>query len=238
MMIFVISLKQSHERREFIQANLKGVDFKFFDADVLSEMPDHHIYNLYNPKKTRLYKGYTLTTSELGCFASHISLWEKSVEFNTPILILEDSIELTGNLKSYLPTIENLVTDLGILKLYNIYSRKNKVIKKVNSSYNVISNLKGGCGTQAYAITPTAAQNYLNLVNGFFEPVDDFMENEWRTKQTVFSLIPHLVKRRQIASTIGSRKIKESLSIKNKLNIEFYRLYKQSRQFLYNVFYK
>lgn len=238
MKIFVISLRSSIERRAYVRKALKDIDFTFFDADNLSEDPDHFIYQLYSPNKTRMLKGYTLTTTELGCFASHISLWKKCVELNEIILILEDSIELLNDFRHYLSVIDNLAKELGIIKLYSIFHRKTKLVKKVDSKYNVVSNLKGGCGTQAYAITPEVALAYLDLAQNFFEPVDDFIETEWRTKQTVYSLMPELVKRRHVASTIGPRKDKHNLSLIRKFNTEFYRVYKKIRQLSYNVIHK
>src|SRR5690554_1675220 len=134
MKIFVISLKSSIERRAYVRKALKDIDFTFFDADNLSEDPDHFIYQLYSPNKTRMLKGYTLTTTELGCFASHISLWKKCVELNETILILEDSIELLNDFRHYLSVIDNLAKELGIIKLYSIFNRKAKLVKKVDST--------------------------------------------------------------------------------------------------------
>ncbi|TOK94512.1 glycosyl transferase, partial [Vibrio parahaemolyticus] len=78
--------------------------------------------------------------------------------------------------------------------------------------YKLIANLKGACGTSAYAITPTTAERYLKQIDGFFEPVDDFMDNEWRTNQTIYSYFPPLVSRSNTASTIGKRKVKSNIS--------------------------
>lgn len=238
MKIFVINLKSSTERKKHVQQILSDIDFTFFEADNLSETPNHFIYKLYNPKKTQILKGYTLTTAELGCFASHVSLWKKCVQLDEPILILEDNIELLDDFKSYLSVIERLVNEYGILKLYDIYPRKHKVIRKVDSTYNVVSNLKGGCGTQAYVITPNVAASLLEKTDGFFEPVDDFIESEWRTKQTVYSLSPFLVKRSEVKSSIGNRKIKDKANIKHQLYSELYRTYQKIRQAMYNLRYK
>ncbi|ELB2826660.1 glycosyltransferase family 25 protein, partial [Vibrio parahaemolyticus] len=76
MKIYVINLKESVERREQVRKVLSSVDFEFFDAENIKKDPEHFIYTLYDEKKTRKYKGYTLTIPELGCWASHISLWK------------------------------------------------------------------------------------------------------------------------------------------------------------------
>ena len=82
MKIFVINMKTSVDRRARIQQELLGFDYEFFVADNLKEEPNHFIYSLYNPNKTKKYKGYQLTVPELGVFASHISLWRKCIELD------------------------------------------------------------------------------------------------------------------------------------------------------------
>ena len=224
------------ERRENIKALLHDLNFSFFDAECIDE--HHWIHSFYNKSKTKKFKGYELTTPELGCFASHISLWKKCSDSNESILILEDNIILDSNLPKQLNNIKNLTNQFGLIKLSNIYSRKYVSNKTIDETFQLISNLKGACGTSAYAISPETARLYLNKVNDFFEPVDDFMDNEWRTRQTIYSYHPELIYRNKIKSTIGHRKIKFKISIINKLHIEFYRVYKQLMQSIYNKRFK
>lgn len=236
--IYVINLKESLDRREEVSEKLSNVNFDFFTVERLNDKKNHVVYKLYNPNKTLKNKGYILTTSELGCWASHIDLWKKCVEENTPYLILEDNIELFGDLPSQLGNIEKLVTKYGLLKLGNIFEREFVEIEPIDEQYCLISNLKGACGTSAYAITPKTASVYLQKIDGFFEPIDDFMDNEWKTDQTVYSYFPQLVSRSQTTSTIGQRKAKGNLSLINKLQIEGYRLFKKWKQKQYNKKYK
>lgn len=238
MKVFVISLKSSTERRKSIKNKLESIRFTFFDAVNLNDDPDNFIFSLYNPNKTKKYKGYFLESSEIGCFASHISLWKKCVELNEAILIMEDNIDIDKDFEEKIHLLEELGNKYGILKIHNTFDRRYKVFENIDLINKVVSNFKGGCGTLAYVITPKAAQKYLDSVQGFFEPVDDFIENEWRTKQTVYTLMPYLVSRANITSTIGKRKIKINGSIKDKFNAEAYRFYKKTRQFFYNIFKK
>ncbi|SHO54333.1 glycosyltransferase family 25 protein [Vibrio quintilis] len=235
MKVVAISLKDSHDRRAYMSAILNHIPFTFFDAENVKTDPHHFIFSLYSREKVKRKKGYELTIPELGCFASHISLWKQCVEDNEPYLILEDNIELAGDLSAQLENIESLVSQYGIVKLGNIFERKYITVCKIDETYNLISNLKGACGTSAYAITPAVASLYLNKVNGFFEPVDDFMDNEWRTGQIIYSYSPPLLRRSDAKSTIGQRKIKADISLISKLNIEITRLMKQYRRKIFNI---
>lgn len=234
MKIFVISLKSSVSRRETAAEELKGIPFSFFDASNLKENPDHFIFSLYDQAKTKRYKGYDLTIPELGCFASHISLWRQCVADGEEYLIFEDNLSLFGDLNKQLSNIKPLVIEYGVVKLGNIFERKYTEIQRIDEKYTLISNLKGACGTSAYAITPKAAQNYLDHVAGFFEPVDDFMDNEWRTEQTLYSYHPKLVSRSDASSVIGKRKDKSRLGTLNKVSAELYRFTKKVAQSVYN----
>ncbi|MCQ9618267.1 glycosyltransferase family 25 protein [Paenalcaligenes niemegkensis] len=239
MKVFVISMKNSTDRRLKVEQALANVSFEFFDADNLSDNSEHFIFSLYSPEKTKKYKGYELTVPELGCFASHISLWRKCVELGESILILEDNIEVVSELPEYLDKVHELSDKYGILKIYNLFKSNYKVFEEVEGKYKVVSNLKkSGLGTQAYAISPRVAQIYLNIVPGFFEPVDNFMEHEWRTKQTVYSLIPYLVQRGPVNSTIGKRKLKNGMSAWSKVMPELYRSYITIRRAMYNKLFK
>ncbi|MEZ9323151.1 glycosyltransferase family 25 protein [Vibrio sp. 10N.286.51.E5] len=94
MNIFVISLDDALERRVSIEqqfANI-GQDFKFFDA-VDGRKDVHPLFSYYNSKKRMRCKGYEMTPGELGCFASHYLLWEKCVELNEPIVVIEDDAQ-------------------------------------------------------------------------------------------------------------------------------------------------
>ena len=234
MKIFVISLKNSVSRRGKVIEELKGIPFSFFDASNLKENPKHFIFSLYDKAKTNKYKGYDLTIPELGCFASHISLWRQCVTDGEEYLIFEDNLSLFGDLDKQLNNIKSLVVKYGVVKLGNIFERKYVEIESIDQHYKLITNLKGACGTSAYAITPKAAQNYLDQVAGFFEPVDDFMDNEWRTKQTLYSYHPKLVSRSDASSVIGKRKDKSHLGMLNKVSAELYRFTKKLAQSAYN----
>ncbi|MGL0820607.1 glycosyltransferase family 25 protein [Vibrio vulnificus] len=234
MKIKVISLKNSIERRQKTASILSNIPFVFFDAECIKDNKEHFIYSLYNPKKSQILKGYNLTVPELGCFASHIALWRECVACNENFLVLEDNIELLGDLYAQLNNIDSLTRKFGIVKLGNYFHRKYMEITKIDGNYNLVSNLKNGCGTSAYAISPKVAARYLALVPDFFEPVDDFMDTEWRTGITLYSYEPWLVRRNSSTSTIGRRKNKNNRSWLDIITSETYRTYKKTRQRIYN----
>lgn len=81
-----------------------------------------------------------------GCFLSHWTLWNRCVDLNTPIIILEQDAVIEGRY----PTI----TDInGIIKLHPMYNVEEDPISGTWTS-----------STHAYYINPTTAKKIINFV--------------------------------------------------------------------------
>jgi len=234
MKIFVISLKSSVERRENVQKILDGenLKFEFFCVEKIS--PDSAIHANYNPEKTKKNKGYILTDSEIGCFASHRLLWEKSVELNEPIFILEDNIQVNTKLDVYLNFGIKNICKLEVLKYGAIFDQSYIQVSDVDDVVSVVKYSKGACGTSGYMIAPSAASKYLALSEEFFEPVDDFMDKEWNTSIPVYTLKPDVISRSRCDSVIGSRKDKRGMRWYEKIHPELYKLATRMHQNKFN----
>ena len=99
MKTFVINLPQRADRLanfkiindDYISYEVfNAVDGRIFDYDVLVNMGFDIDHSWIDPiLKTKLTKG------EVGCFLSHWKLWEKCIELNEPILVLEDDAVIT-----------------------------------------------------------------------------------------------------------------------------------------------
>ena len=99
MKTFVINLPQRADRLsnfkiindDYISYEVfNAVDGRTFDYDVLVNMGFDIDHSWIDPiLKTKLTKG------EVGCFLSHWKLWEKCIELDEPILVLEDDAVIT-----------------------------------------------------------------------------------------------------------------------------------------------
>ncbi len=234
MKIFVISLKQSIERREVVRQMLDedGVSFEFFDAVDLSASD---IYSRYNKKETLKKKGYVLTDAELGCFASHRALWQKCIDLKEPLLILEDNLLLNSSISNSLSLLKCKVEELGIIKLGSMFDYDYYSVLKLNEKFEIIKYKKGTSGTSGYIISPKIAKQYLDCSSCFYQPVDDLMENEWLTSIPLYSVYPSIISRRVTKSTIGNRKDKRNITPLMKIRSEMYRGVYRLGRFMFNV---
>jgi len=240
MKTFVISLKKSIERRERIQKTLSkaGIDFTFFDA-IDAGQENFKYYDKTAPQKTTKRFGYILTKGEIACYASHYSMWEKCIELNEPLLVLEDNALFSNLIKECFPLFEALMTKYDFIKLGGIHQKNKKnigvnIIEEVNERVNLIQYRKRDSGARGYLITPKAAKKFVENANEFIEAVDDYMEKPWRHSIKSYCFQPNLVMRATIPSVIGSnRKNKEKMCFKDKILKEFYRVYEKTRYNLY-----
>ncbi|WP_044365138.1 glycosyltransferase family 25 protein, partial [Haemophilus influenzae] len=91
--IFIINLEKSTDRKAYMQAQFEQLfsnnliqEIHFFDAIYGKSNPNHPLFQRYNENKRLNAKGYPLTLGQLGCYASHYSMWEKCVELDYPII--------------------------------------------------------------------------------------------------------------------------------------------------------
>ena len=92
--IYIINLEKSTDRKAYMQAQFDQLfldnteqAIHFFKAINGKENPNHPLFQRYNEKKRLNVKGYPLTRNQLGCYASHYSMWEKCIELDSPIIV-------------------------------------------------------------------------------------------------------------------------------------------------------
>jgi glycosyl transferase family 25 len=231
MKTFVISLKSSTDRRSRITKILgnANVEFEFFDA-IDASSPNFKYSERRAPKQTRLRFGYQLLESELGCFASHFSLWKKCVASNEPILVFEDNCDISPLFSENQTLFELLVSKYHYIKLFSMFKKEYSPIVKINATSEIVYYHKRTCGTQSYLISPYAAKQFIKNAEKFIEPVDNYMEKPWRHGISTYSFKPNVAVRAKMKSTIGSnRKMKAKLPIPRKAIVELFRAYEYVR---------
>ena len=121
--------------------------------------------------------------AQMGCFASHYLLWEKCVELDEPIMILEDDV---GFHAPVLPLRFKEIIHLG----EPIPQGNKEIMAAVPNKYQEVCYPFGHLlGTYAYAITPLGAQKLIDAAHKMVVwPADEFIRS--RTSDILFYL-PH-----------------------------------------------
>ncbi|GAA7685410.1 glycosyltransferase family 25 protein [Helicobacter pylori] len=123
--------------------------------------------------------GKRMGFGELGCYASHYSLWQKCIELNEAICILEDDIVLKERFKESLEFCDKHINELGYIRLMHLeenVAKQKTPIKGVSQ----ILNFKDGIGTQGYVLAPKAAQKLLKYsAKEWVMPIDCVMDRHY-----------------------------------------------------------
>jgi GR25 family glycosyltransferase involved in LPS biosynthesis len=180
MDIYVISLKRSEDRRKtFNFYNSKHLNnYKFIDAVDGKTLDIDHLDERIIVKVSKNY-----TNGAIGCALSHLNLWEKCIELNKPIIIMEDDAIVSNNFTKHVNNIMNnmipkkwdiiqlsfnfdsiLSYDNSTFEKCNCIFNKTKIKKEdidkfINSKINTtIAKLNHSFGMSCYIISPTGAK--------------------------------------------------------------------------------
>ncbi|RPF67460.1 glycosyltransferase family 25 protein, partial [Helicobacter pylori] len=200
------SLKETHITTLLESLKLQGISYEIFDAIYSKISPTQlhplileHLHPSFmvedllafckNEKhppcalKNFFYAlkhcGKRMGFGELGCYASHYSLWQKCIELNEAICILEDDIVLKERFKESLEFCDKHINELGYIRLMHLEENVAKQKTPVKGVSQIL-NFKDGIGTQGYVLAPKAAQKLLKYsAKEWVMPIDCVMDRHY-----------------------------------------------------------
>ena len=180
--IFVINLVSSTARKANITRQLAdlGLAFTLFPA-VDGRKEEHRLFSKYDKNLNQHYRGKTLNKGQLACYASHYLLWQKCVELDRPIIVLEDDALLYPEpFLEFVNHIDALSHQFDCIRLFN-NKRKTFSSCKV-SGFNTVEIHKfnkGHVSATGYFLTPNGAQKLLQHSEHWYMAVDNYMDRFW-----------------------------------------------------------
>jgi hypothetical protein len=165
---YIIRIK-GHEKSEVLAKRCAescakvNVPFKYWDAyngvtETLTA-PDHLIDDKF--MKMLKVSDHFLTRTELACALSHISLWARCVEIDTPLVILEHDAIMVAKYEEH--TMFNSIDYLGSNEQIN----KKWGVHPTPPHGSMGPNYHFICRAHAYSIDPAVAKNMLAHVLKF-----------------------------------------------------------------------
>lgn len=233
---YVINLAGSDQRWERTSSRLQelGIPFERFEA-VDGRVNPHPLFSRYDDALRERYRRKALSGGELGCFASHYLLWEKCIELNKPIVVLEDDLIINTTLNEALKVAEQEIDQLKYLRLAGTYP-KPKTFKKIKpiGPFDLIDHIRGPAGTLGYVISPEASAALINHAEKWFIAVDDYMDRYWWHGVDCYSLMPFPIEVAENESDIVRVK-KEPQALWKKLRKEVYGLLEMITKWWYRI---
>lgn len=246
--IFVINLEKSISRKKFIIEQFEKLEkeysvsfnYQFFLAINGKENPDFYLFKKYNEQKRFQRKGNTLNLSQLGCFASHYLLWEKCIELNQGIIILEDDAILHYNFPEVykFTSLKDNIFEFFWLSP-PVSARKNQNGDKLytfSENYSIYKFYGPWNNTTGYYITPNAAKKLLGYCKEWIYEVDITMERYWENKIEYLSLLPFCIEPDlNFESNIIMNKGKPNRTMSIRIRREFYKMLDKYNKLKFNL---
>lgn len=194
MKLYVISLEESQDRRDKVDAQLKvaNVKYEYFDA-VRVQNGTEGYFDSYEEEQYLINCSRIATAGEIGCYASHLALWKKCVEFNQPIVIMEDDFCIEENFPAAILEVQKLISDYGFIRLQTEFRGK-KIKAKDVAGFTLYYYTKMPHSTMCYALNPKVAQGLIDISKKLTAPVDVVIKKIWEHKMPMFGLSPYPVR--------------------------------------------
>lgn len=203
MKIVVISLPSSQDRRAKVVEKLAGINIEFEFLDAVDGRKDEHPYlKNYNEKAFLVNRRRKAAPGELGCYISHLLAWEKCVELNQPLVVLEDDFEVTDDFTDGLKFVEQFVDKVSFIRLEPLES--NCFVTSIRSEkFSLVKQLKVGMCATGYVITPQGANALLEKAEAICFPIDLYLQYTFIHKQLMYAMTPNIVYATHAHSIIG-----------------------------------
>jgi glycosyl transferase, family 25 len=196
MQIFLINLDSATSRLSAAkrQLDLLGLPFERVTAMRGSALSPSERASLYSQELNAQRYFQPLSDGEIGCYASHISVWQAMKRRRLPYcLILEDDLGIDARLPGALQAIEQLPIGWDVIRL------NSRVQEKIIASYPLVDDTKlirfarVPSRTTAYVISATGVDKLLGQVPPVYRPIDIDMRYFWQFNLDMLGISPAVV---------------------------------------------
>lgn len=234
---FVINLDRSPQRFQRIKSQLVSQDIEFTRLSAVdgSQLSSSNVDKLYQYSDSDAYYKQ-LNKGEIACYLSHMDAWQKIIENQLDFaIVLEDDVNLIGDLNSVVTLVNTLPTDWDYIKLAEHSRTRHVVHRQQFDSYQRVTYNKIPARACAQIISLSGAKKLLSQCDKILRPVDIDLQYWWERDLNVFGLMPYPVEpSQQFASDIdyvAQRKIAKRKRWKRiKQLFDFYWLNKRFTQ--------
>jgi glycosyl transferase family 25 len=169
-----------------------GLEFEFFDALRGEQVMDDGYFERCDEEEWLLNTGHPMSPGEVGCFASHRTMWQRCVELGEPLMIMEDDFQLLPGFAGAVEQVAGNIAECGFIRLQSeTRARKQRVATR--GDYTLWRYTKVPHSCMCNSMTPEVAQNLIDQTRAIYEPVDVFIKKFWVHGQTIYGLTPYTV---------------------------------------------
>ncbi|MWV63122.1 hypothetical protein DCO58_00540 [Helicobacter saguini] len=245
--VYIINLSTSLDRKSKMQENIATwqrcnphnkdkINFKFFKAKTPQDVKTSGFINRYNRFMAWIWKARDVRLTEMACFYSHFTLWEKCVEINKAFFILEDDVDFTP---IFFDGLQDIIKQSYEYVRISFRTFHKMILVKENFAFGHALIL----GASGYYITPNAAKKLIKHSNKIYIAVDYYISSSYihNVVEMVYSYPLVKINELDANSTIGKpeHQVKSKADKKRYKKFvifrEIHRIYRQIRTILFAI---
>ncbi len=202
--VIVVSLASAEARRSAFAARAADTSlaWRFFDA-CTGPAPGMTI----DEAAIRRNKGRPMSQGEIGCYASHFSIWQDMIARGVrQAIVLEDDTVVDWAYLEPLARTDLHAQGIDYLRLYAKRPTWQRVVQTdfLQHSRSIVELVGLAYGTQGYAITLAGARRLAAHCQNVQRPIDDEMDRSWAHGVPNLLLYPAPILEAAVASDIGA----------------------------------
>ncbi len=209
--IYLINLARDVERREWMQSQLAklGLQAIWIEAVLGKALSAPGRDALFDAIANASRYHLPLTAGEIGCYASHLKVWQALIDSAAPMaLVLEDDMLVHESMPSVLQTAQAQLANhrWDMIKLIGRLQEAKRASRSLGS-FELIRYQRVPSYTGAYLISRAGAEKLLATRARFARPVDVDLRFWWENDLDIFGLLPYPCDQAPISeqSSIGGK---------------------------------
>lgn len=163
--VFVINLDRSVERRQLMAQRLAAMGLR---PDFVQAI-DGKACTADRPDMLTI-----LTAGEVGCYLSHLKVWQMIVDRNLPVaLVLEDDVQLSEDTPHVLRVLTAWPHRYDMIRLSSLQKPVGILVEDITSSHHLLLPQRNTSGLQGSLVSQAGARRLLNHLSGVMKmPID------------------------------------------------------------------
>jgi glycosyl transferase family 25 len=187
--IVVISLLTSLDRRRQIEAMFggSGLNWTYFEAHASLRHADLR----YAPDQVKRRFGRTLSVPEIGICSSHVTALDEFIKRDSSeyVLVLEDDVIF--DIQFPIEKFTTFCAEKG-LDYVRLFGKQYAGAVQLGYFFdrNIVRFTTSPAGAQAYLMSKSGAQLFIESFRSIDQPLDLAMDAFWRTRLPIYSIFP------------------------------------------------
>jgi glycosyl transferase, family 25 len=230
--IYVVNLARDTDRRQWIASELAklGLTAQFVPAVLGKSLSELERQQLYSDSANRESFHSGLTPGEIGCYASHIKIWQTLLASESNwALVLEDDMKIAPSLNALLRDVR-MQLNAQHWDMIKLIGRSSEAVRAQTAlgEHQLVRYRRVPSLTGAYLLSRAGAEKLLRTRVPFARPVDVDLRFWWENDLRIFGITPYPC----IEAPIGKQ---SSIGMRAEKQLPGYRLRRTRFNFSLNV---